>query len=338
MESLAVKYRPKQWQDVVEQKAVVDILSKQVKQHEIKNCYLFCGPSGCAKTTLARIFANDINKNCGSPIEIDAASNNGVDNVRNLVKLAQERSIDSEYKVVIVDECHSLTNQSWQAFLKCIEEPPKYTIFIFCTTEPQKVPATILNRVQRFNLSRISVEGIRTRLTYICQQEHFTNYLETVDYISKIANGGMRDAIALLEKSASYSPNLTLDNTLTALGAYPYPKLFELTNSLIDGDEQSILTIIDYFYNDGSDLKVFIDKYLEFIIDLAKYCIFKSMDIIHIPASMETLLSKTTAIDNNTKYFQYVANKLLELKNLVKNDMNIKVTLEVIMLQIARCQ
>ena len=127
MTSLAVKYRPQEWEDVVEQKSVVQILKQQIATNNIKNAYLFAGASGAGKTTASRILANKINKGVGSPIEIDAASNSGVDNVRSIIANAQERAIDSEYKIYIIDEAHALSNQAWQAFLKCIEEPPQYT-------------------------------------------------------------------------------------------------------------------------------------------------------------------------------------------------------------------
>ena len=170
-ESLAVKYRPKEFSEAVGQDAIITILEKQLEKRNFKNAFLFCGASGCGKTTVARIFANKINEGYGEPIEIDAASNNGVDNIRDIVSAANERSIDSEYKIYIIDECHTLTPQSWQAFLKCLEEPPKYTIFIFCTTDPQRVPNTILSRVQRYNFQRISHKGIVDRLKYIIEQE-----------------------------------------------------------------------------------------------------------------------------------------------------------------------
>ena len=113
---------------------------------------MFSGSSGTGKTTLARIFANKVNEGKGNPIEIDAASNNGVDNVRYITEEAKTRALDAEYKIFIIDECHMITKEGWNAFLKCLEECPKYTMFIFCTTDPQKVPATIQNRVMRFSL------------------------------------------------------------------------------------------------------------------------------------------------------------------------------------------
>ena len=173
MQSLAVKYRPVEFKDVSDQISIIKILEKQIETENFSNCIIFSGPSGCGKTTLARIFAKKINNNVGEPIEIDAASNNSVDNVRLIVESANERSLDSKYKVFILDEAHMITTAGWNAFLKCIEEPPKYTIFIFCTTDPQKIPLTISNRCQVFKINRIKLDSIIKRLLYICEQEGF---------------------------------------------------------------------------------------------------------------------------------------------------------------------
>lgn len=172
MQTLAVKYRPKDWDDVVEQDEIKMILQQQLKTNTVKNAYLFCGGAGTGKTTCARIFANAINKGHGNPIEMDAASNSGVEDVRNISQQARARSIDSEYKIFIIDECHAISNTGWQAFLKLIEEPPAKSIFIFCTTDPQKIPKTILSRVQRYDFRRISQAGIVERLKYILDEEN----------------------------------------------------------------------------------------------------------------------------------------------------------------------
>lgn len=171
--TLAVKYRPKSWDDVTEQNSTKVILQQQLESGEIKNAYLFCGPAGCGKTTCARIFATDINRGEGNPIEMDAASNSGVDDVRNIIQQAQTKSLNSEYKVFIIDECHSISNTGWQAFLKLIEEPPAKSIFIFCTTDPERIPKTILSRVQRYNFTKISQNGIVDRLKYILINEGY---------------------------------------------------------------------------------------------------------------------------------------------------------------------
>ena len=170
--ALAVKYRPKTFEDVVEQDSTKVILQQQIATGEFQHAYLFVGPAGCGKTTNARIFADEINKHEGNPIELDAASNSGVDDVRNIIQQAKTKSLDSEYKVFIIDECHSLSNTAWQAFLKLIEEPPAKSIFIFCTTNPEKIPKTILSRVQRYDFKRISQQGIVDRLKYIIEQEN----------------------------------------------------------------------------------------------------------------------------------------------------------------------
>ena len=337
-ESLAVKYRPRTWEDVCGQQSIIKILSKQLETENVRNAYLLCGSSGCGKTTIARIFANKLNKNIGQPIEIDAASNNGVDNVKAIIKSAQERAIDGKYKIFIVDECHMITTQGWNAFLKCIEEPPMYTIFIFCTTDPQKIPATILNRVQRYNITRINTDKVRERLSFICKEEGFTNYSESVDYIAKLSDGGMRDAIATLEKCAGYSTDLSINNVLDALGNYSYDTFFALVNCIIDGKEGEVLKIIDEFYRAGNDLKLCIDMFLSFCLDVSKYILFQSCDMLKIPSSMENKLKDSTNFDNSLSYYMYIVNQLLELKNMLKNDSNIRSTIEVMMMKMARMQ
>lgn len=336
MKSLAVLYRPKTFEEVVSQKSIIKILKRQIELNQFLNCYLFCGPSGTGKTTLGRIFANMINKGQGEPIEIDGASNNGVENVKNIIKSAYERSVNSEYKIYIIDECHALTNQAWQAFLKCIEEPPEYTIFLFCTTDPQKIPATILNRVQRFNLTRISQEDIRDRLLYVCKEEGFKNYEESCDYISKISNGGMRDALAYLDKACGYSDDLCINNVLDALGNYSYDTYFDLTNDLIDGVEENIIKIIDDVFNSGKDLKLFIDQYLDFTLDISKYCLFKDLSITKFPSSLKDKVDYCTGIEGARSYFNTLVDKVLEIKNLIKSDSNPKTAITIMLLQFTR--
>ena len=185
---------------------------------------MFCGGDGTGKTTCAHIFANEINKGQGEPIELDAASNNSVEDLRRLTEQAQTKSLDSEFKVFIIDECHSLSNQAWQAMLKTLEEPPASSIFIFCTTNPEKIPNTILSREQRYNFQRISQKGIVSRLKLIldCEnkessksekpEERIEYDIASLEYIAKIADGGMRDAITLMDKCLSYSKELSVAN------------------------------------------------------------------------------------------------------------------------------
>lgn len=312
--SLAVKYRPKCWEDVTEQSVVKDILENQVQTKTVQSAYLFTGPSGTGKTTSARIFANMINDGKGNPIEVDAASNSGVDNIRQIIEDAKRKPLDAEYKIFIVDECHSLSNGAWQALLKTLEEPPKFTIFIFCTTDPQKVPATILSRVQRYNFQKISNEGIIWRLNNIIVAENremiedangsqdALNDIEwakhegircidcnedALEYIAKVSNGGMRDAITLMDKCLSLSLDLTLENVLKTIGAEDYDTFIQMIYALVNKDGTSGVQIIEDIYNNGKDVKLFMKEFAKFILEVEKYCMFKSFKYISLPNSME---------------------------------------------------
>ena len=339
MEALAVKYRPTSFEEVCGQKSIIQILRKQIELKQFKNCYLFCGASGCGKTTIARIFAKEINNYIGSPIEIDGASNSGVDNVKQIISSASERALDGgKYKIYIIDECHMLTIQAWNAFLKCIEEPPTFTIFIFCTTDPQKIPSTILNRCMRFNFNRLPSNIIKERLISIGYAEGYSNFFDTCDYISRICSGQMRDAIALLEKCAGYDIDLSLDNAFEALGNYSYTTYFELINHLIDGDLQKTLDTINNVHQSGGDIKLFIEQFLTFCLDMCKYCLSKDYKVTSLPANFKEEMDRASNFDNAVSYYCYVVDKLLALKNMLKGDNTPKTTIEVMLMGIARCQ
>ena len=304
--ALAIKYRPQTFEDLTEQSAVVTILTNQIETNTIKHGYLFCGGAGTGKTTSARIFANMINKGAGTPIELDAASNNSVEDIRRLTEDAQTQSIDSEYKVFVIDECHSLSNQAWQAMLKTLEEPPAKAIFIFCTTNPEKIPQTILSRVQRYNFQRISQEGIVQRLLYILRCEGAiasTHLVEAVEYIAKIADGGMRDAITLMDKCLSFSNELTMENVIKALGVTDYNTMFDLNNAFFEKDKPKLIKIVSDVYSSGMDLKLFIKTYFEFLLDLNVYCLTKDLSMTKIPEiwvdEMKSYGSHEWSVSNN---------------------------------------
>ena len=257
-ESLATKYRPQTWNDVVEQGSTKIILQNQLKTNTVKHAYLFVGGAGTGKTTCARIFANEINNNIGEPIELDAASNSSVDDVRELIHQSKTQSLESEYKVFIIDECHSLSDKAWQAFLKILEEPPAKSVFIFCTTNPEKIPLTIISRVQRFTFKRISQDGIVHRLEYIADNEP-KKVCErwddsALDYLAKLSDGGMRDAITLMDKCLSYSNDLTLDVVMQAVGGVDYDAMIDLTTFLIIGDAGAVIESIEKIHLSGIDL------------------------------------------------------------------------------------
>ena len=295
-QALALKYRPKSFNDLTEQEAVVTILRNQIETGTIKHGYLFVGAAGTGKTTSARIFANMINKGVGTPIELDAASNNSVDDIRELIENAQTKSLDSEYKVFIIDECHMITPQGWNAFLKTLEEPPLKSIFIMCTTNPEKIPGTILSRAQRYDFQKISQEGIVNRLNYIlcCEEEQIIEEggpdtvfdsceKGAIEYIAKVADGGMRDAITMLDKCLSYSYDLTIENVVKALGVVDYDIMMDLTKCVLDRDNKGIIEIVNKVHSSGADLKQFIKLYSEFVLDINIYHITKDTKLIQVP-------------------------------------------------------
>lgn len=284
--ALAVKYRPTDFSSVTEQEILTTILKQQISSKQIQHCYLFCGPAGCGKTTCARIFANEINGGQGIPVELDAASNNGVEDVRNIIQQAQTKSLDSEYKVFIIDECHSLSNAGWQAFLKLLEEPPAKSIFIFATTDPQKIPKTILSRVQRYDFQRISQQGIVHRLQYILANENIIvdqSNIDAIEYIAKLADGGMRDAISLMDKCLAFTNEITLETVVKVLGVVDYDEMFKFTDTIIENKLNESIQLIESVYTSGKDLKQFVKQYIQFLLDIQKYAIGCDWKYISLP-------------------------------------------------------
>ena len=276
MISLAVKYRPQTFDEVAEQSATKVILQQQLNSSNIKNAYLFCGSAGTGKTTCARIFANEINKGQGTPIELDAASNNSVDDVREIIQQSKTTSLDSEYKVFILDEVHALSGSAWQAMLKVLEEPPKKSIFIMCTTDPQKIPKTILSRVQRFDFQRISTNGIIDRIVEIVKRENENNSQIQIDddaisYIAKQAQGGMRDALTMLDKCLAYSTTLTVNDVTHALGLGDFISMCQLLKACACNDKLTKMEVIDTVYTSGKDLKQYIKSFTNFVLDYNKW-------------------------------------------------------------------
>lgn len=330
--SLAVKYRPNDWDAVVEQTAVKEILMEQLNTDTFKHGYLFCGGAGTGKTTCARIFANAINHGQGNPIEIDAASNNGVDAVRELSNQAKTKSLDSEYKVFIIDECHMISASGWAAMLKLIEEPPAKSIFIFATTDPQKIPNTILSRVQRYDFHRISHSGVIDRLEYILEAEKKSdNNLEwdpeALDYLAKIADGGMRDAITLMDKCLSYSKNLTVEHITIALGTVNYDCMFDLLEDItVKTNVNDMIQIIETVYRDGLDLKQFIKDFMNMVLDVLKYKFTNSFDYVKIPNSYKFRLD-----DFHAQSVYELLDTLIQLNSDIKWDTSPKASIEAVL-------
>ena len=294
--SLSVRYRPTSFNDMTEQSAIKDILENQIKTKTFQHGYLFTGPAGTGKTTSARIFASMINDGKGNPIEVDAASNSGVDNIRQIIEDAKRKPLDAEYKIFIVDECHSLSSGSWQALLKTLEEPPKFTIFIFCTTDPQKVPATILSRLQRYNFQKISNEGIVNRLISIIKKENDASNIhydfDAIEYIAKVSSGGMRDAITLMDKCLSFSDVLTMENVLKTIGSEDYTTFITFLSALEGKEKEISIKVIEDVYNAGKDVKQFMKDFAKFILEVEKYTIYGNFDYVNLPNTLENELKQ----------------------------------------------
>lgn len=318
--TLAVIYRPKNFSEVSEQKNIISILENQLRTKTFKQAYLFCGSAGTGKTTAARIFANELNKGQAQPIELDAASNNGVDEIREVIKVAKLNPVAGEYKVFILDECHMLTNPAWNAMLKVLEEPPKNTIFIFCTTDPQKIINTVLSRVQRYNFQRISVKGIVCRLEEICKAEKIKVGKEVLEYIAKLAEGGMRDAISIMDKCLSYDEKLTLKSVQEALGLVGYEKLLDFMDNVFEKKTNAVLESLYEMYNEGIDLKQFIKNLITLNLDIGKYAMYKDFEFIKVPATYEKQMKELAGEDKNIR-LEFL-DGLLKLQNEIKYDSN----------------
>lgn len=333
--SLAVVYRPKVFEDVCEQSEIITILKNQLETKTFGGTFLFTGPAGCGKTTTARILASEINDGKGSPIEIDAASNNGVDNIRDIIGRSLKKSFDSEYKVFILDECHMVSTAGWNAFLKTLEEPPAKTIFIFCTTDPQKIPATILSRVPRFDFQRISYEGICSRLKYVIDEENkntaskfdkITYEESAIQYLAKIADGGMRDSLTMLDKCLSLNNNLTLENVVKSLSSVNYETMFNIVNDILDYKEDEVISIVEKLYKEGVDLKLFIKQLTMFVLDVRKYQLFKDFKYIQIPETFKKDLDNVTNVDAG--FYKYLLKELNILSNNIKWEHDVKPMVE----------
>lgn len=310
--ALTLDFRPRSFAELVGQETVVSILSRQIATKSWKNAYLFCGPHGDGKTSTARIFASEVNHGEGSPIELDCASNNGVDTIRGLVADAQQSSIDCEYKVYILDEAHNLSRAAWDASLKLIEEPPLNSIFIFCTTNPDKIPDTILSRVQRFDFRRVSKDAIADRLEFILNEvKNYTYERSALERVAALADGHMRDAIQYMEKCIDASGTVTNDVVEAVLGAVKYSSLMEIVRGLNEKHIDICLSEMNNLKSHNANMVQVYDELTSAVIDCAIYSQHKDMSFISIPSDYKAILPTDTAftkvlVERFIKFRQFV--------------------------------
>ncbi len=309
--SLAVKYRPQIFEDVVGQVNVLTILKNQLTLNMTKQGYLFCGGAGTGKTTVARIFARALNGDVANSeiIEIDAASNNGVDQIRELRESVKFKPINSRFKVYVIDEVHMLSTGAFNALLKTLEEPPAHAVFILATTDPHKIPATILSRVQRFDFQRMTVEQIVGRLQYIIDLENeeadpagaapdrlYNVGDDVLEYLAKLANGGMRNSISLLDMVLGYSPSPSLQDVFEILGVPDFEEYLNLLVHVHNAQKAEILQLIESLHVSGKDLKRFMLGLTEFVVDLQKVALLGNFDFVSIPSNYFDRVSKAVSV------------------------------------------
>ena len=275
-QALYRKYRPTNFDEVVGQTHIIQTLKNAIVQNRIAHAYLFCGPRGTGKTSIAKIFAKTLNctnsqdapcgvcENCkmaanGSHpdiIEIDAASNNGVDEVRNLIDKVKYAPMQGKYKIYIIDEVHMMTSGAFNALLKTIEEPPAHVIFIFATTEPNKVLPTIISRCQRFDFNKVSMHDIKYRLSVVCKNEGIEIDENGLTLIAQLADGGMRDALSILDQCVAYcSSHIDVNDIRKIYGVVTSEDIGKLFYSVYKKDVDSFVEDIQKYSDMGMDIK-----------------------------------------------------------------------------------
>ena len=278
--ALTRTYRPYTFDDIVSQEHVSSTLKNAIKQNRISHAYMFCGPRGVGKTTMARVLARTINEideqvdgeslsQTLNIVEIDAASNNKVDDIHHLRETVRVPPQSGNYKIFIIDEVHMLSKSAFNALLKTLEEPPAHAIFIFATTEPHKVLPTILSRVQRFDFKRITVDEIVSRLKAICSKEEIIIDDESLHVIAKKADGALRDALGLMDQAIAFcGMNIEYQQLLEALNVVGHEQLFEFTNAVADKNSDNGLLLIDRLLKNGVDIQEFLVSLTEHVRNL----------------------------------------------------------------------
>lgn len=289
-QALYREWRPQRLSEVIGQRHVSQTLANAIRSGRVAQAYLFCGPRGTGKTTIARIIAKALNcvngptpepcgecENCKNiaagyamdVIEIDAASNRGIDEIRDLRDKVRFAPAEGKYKVYIIDEVHMLTAEAFNALLKTLEEPPAHVVFILATTEPQRLPATILSRCQRFDFHRFSVDEIVQHLTRVCASTKLDVTADALALIARKADGGMRDALSLLDQTVAYATGkATVDDVLTVLGTTRDESLSEVARRIAAHDARGAIEAVTGFALEGRDLKQFTRDLLRYFRDL----------------------------------------------------------------------
>ena len=353
------KFRPTVFEDVKGQDHIVTTLKNQIRSGRMSHAYLFCGTRGTGKTTVAKIFAKAVN--CehpvdGSPcgqcpscksiaegssmnvIEIDAASNNGVDSIRRIVEEVNYSPAEGRYKVYIIDEVHMLSIGAFNALLKTLEEPPSYVIFILATTEVHKIPITILSRCQRYDFRRITIDTISDRLKELTQKEQVQIEEKAVRYIAKAADGSMRDALSLLDQCIAFyfDQELTYDKVLDVLGAVDTEVFSRMLREVLKGDVTAALGVLQDIVLQGRELSQFVTDFTWYLRNLL---LIKSAegveDIIDVSSDNLARLKEEAQIAENDTIMRYIR-VLSELSGQIRYAAQKRILIEIAIIKLCR--
>ncbi len=351
-------YRPQTFEDVVGQEHIIRTLKNQVENNNIGHAYLFTGTRGTGKTSTAKIFARAVNctnginqepcnecdvcrdilnDNIMDVIEIDAASNNSVDDIRELRESVKYSPAKAKYKVYIIDEVHMLSQGAFNALLKTLEEPPLYIIFILATTEPHKIPATILSRCQRFDFKRVTVKDMSDRMKKICLEENIDVEEKALNLISRNSQGALRDALSILDQCISFGDNkIEYKDVVELLGTVNIEQLFDMAECIINQDTKKSLQNLNEFVIWGKDIRNLINDLIDHFRNLMVCKVSNELDeIISLPEETVNLLKEqANSVDMNDLI--RILNILSTAQDNIKSSSNPRVLAEVTMMKLAQ--